>query len=438
LAVEVDLSVVGEPLPVLCEQLSEATGAKIWADVQVASEKVAVFCKERPAWEVMTHVADLFGYTWGIEKREGEKRKYKLFQDSQSVDKDREVKMAYLTEKWDICWKKVSETSELWSQYKDDPEAFEMAQKVHLDVQNEARSYNAVTPEEWRVLGTLRYPRQGMFAAFIRSLPQSKLDMLLEGKHLVFSTYFADPEWSLDPELADEIARAPMDRFPPNPEAESGMPAGPQGRFVGAVLSLRFCPVQAGRRFLRDTGLYGGFCARYTGGTVSDSESPSLRSMRSHEWTVPSSEELEALANEFPWLEERITVELPEEEKTSVRAKEYWLPELLRILHDAAGIPMISDAYWTKGRSKLPEVRNTRLVDYLERLCHDDMFVPAIEAYRWAPQDDWLHLRCGVYPIARMAELPADLVERLRTIQRKGKDLGLPEMAEIAELNDWQ
>jgi hypothetical protein len=439
LAVEVDLSISGEPLPVLCEALSEATGAKIWADGQVAREKVVVFCKGRPAAHVMAHVADLFGYTWEVEKREGEEPKYKLFQDSASVDRDQELKKAYLAARWDACWQTISETADLWDKYKDDTEALETARKAQDDFESGARGYQDVTEEEWRQVGALRCPRKGMFASFVRALPQSKLDMLAEGERLVFSTYFADSEWRLDPEFAEEVARAPIDRFPPNAEAGAEMPPEPEGRSVGAVLSLRFCPVEAGRQLRRGVGLYGAFCARYTGGTVSDSESPSLIGpLQAVEWTVRSSEEIAALAEEFPWLEGRITVELPEEDREPGRSKEYWLPELLRMVHDAAGVPIISDAYWTKGRSKVLEAKNMRLEDYLRHLCSDDTYVAACDVYTWTPRDGWLRLRCGVYPIARMEELPEDLVKRLQAIHKQGKDPGLLELAEIAGLSDWQ
>jgi len=271
-----------------------------------------------------------------------------------------------------------------------------------------------------------------MFAAFIHSLPQPILDMLLGGQKLTFSTYYADPRWRLDAGLADMMARAPRSRF-----SEYSLPeSDPQGRFIGAVFSLRFGPGETGGGDVRDIGLYGQFSARYEGGTVTEPYGPRFGSQLGYDY-VPSQpgkspEERDALTKEHPWLEERITVELPEEEKALERSRRYWLPEILRILHEASRAPVVSDAYWSRGQTILPEARRTPLIDYLNRLCYRHLW----PNYTWVPKAHWVHLRCELYPIARMEEFPADLAEKLRGKTRE--ELELPELAEIAGLNDWQ
>jgi hypothetical protein len=441
LLVEIDLSIVGEPLPLLCEKLKEATGAKIWADPQVASEKVAVFCEKRPAWEVMTQVADLFGCTWGVEKSKEGEIKCRLFQHRKSAALDRGVEKDLLDKAWEACWKKVSSRADLWTTYKDDKQARAAAAKASDDVWSEKRGWKDLTKEEREALDALSSPSSGMFAAFIRSLPQEKIRMLRDGRQLVFSTYYTDPWWRLDPQFADDLARSPMNQFHEFPGEE----AKPSGTLTGAVMSIRFGPAVGGPSGDEDEvtiGLCCVFGARYGDRVVHQGSTFSTASIFDY-WKPPqpgkSLEERTALVGSHPWLNERITPKVPREAEPWRRSNWLWMPEMLQLVHEATGRPIVSDAYWSEGYSPVLKPHGNCLIDYLNELCYSESHdLSGSDPYEWIPRGDWLCFRCPLYPIARMEELPPGFVQAMRADAEKSKEPGLAQLARYANLSDWQ
>jgi RNA polymerase sigma-70 factor (ECF subfamily) len=405
---KVTLAFKGTALSDLCDHFRTETGIHLVAGNSVADEKVTLFCEKVSLREVMRQLSRPFGYTWLRSGTPGQYR-YELVQDLRSQLLEEELR----NRDRDAALLALEKEIERYRPY------------LGLSPDEALAKAKTAPAAEKPLLEKLAGGGWGPIQMYFR-LSNQNLLALRTGQTLTFSGAPDPGEQPLAPELARQVFESFRDwRVRPVPGAESFFPvdqARPDDPPLSAVPELRaritltMTQTELGEFTLdgRSTLFFPkGFGANGIGsGPYAAGRSPAALKPDNRAANLK-------LASE-PAFCRRVTVQ-PQSSchPAPVATSESTVPEpkvttadVLEVLHQATGLPIVAD-YYTR-LCKLPEVsvRDLPLFETLNRLS-DAMRM------RWRKEEDWLQFRSSSYYDDRLKEVPNRLLSRWMAARRQ-------------------
>ncbi len=426
LARKVTLSLKATAFSDLCRQLSELTGIDFAAARTVADDKITLFCKDRPARDIMRQISTLFGFTWERTGEEGAYR-YRLAQSLRAQLLEEELRN------------------------KDRNEAL-----IALDREMEKyRKYQDLSPEQARKMGeTASGDEQKLLqnlggigwgpSRLYFGLSAAELAALHNGQKLSFNSHPQNTEQSLPPDLARGVLGSLPDVY--IKKSEHGFEIGTHGSMfmpnpspaisvegAQATASIAIDRTELGQFTLRVTS--GAGIASPYGGAVSHNKSGTLAVGISPSVSDPKNAEANARLKDDPSMQTYIAVR-PEPscgQKSDETGSSHGVTsaDVLEALHKATGKDVIGDYYTRLYERRAVTVENTLLFDALNQVS-DTLRV------RWKKDGDWLQFRSTSFFNDRLKEVPNRLLARWDAARRRNVGLSLDEMVEIAQIADTQ
>jgi hypothetical protein len=210
LSAEVTLRLNGEALKDVVDVLEAATGAKISVDPDIAEDKVTIFCKGQPASEVMVQIAKLFGYHFRPERIAGDRR-YTLFRDDATRALERKLRRGAIDE----AFEKIGDVVGRYAQAAATQEGYEEARKAAASRMRELMDMPEPRPEDLtdefidKMAPIVEEMSYATFGLAHRSIPlmytrltQSQIEMLKDGRRVVFSSYEYPGAFSMPSDIA--------------------------------------------------------------------------------------------------------------------------------------------------------------------------------------------------------------------------------------------
>jgi hypothetical protein len=431
----------------LCERLRSDTGITLIAGQSVADEKVTLFCAKMPLREVMRQLSRPFGYTWLRSGKSGDYR-YELTQDLRSQLMEEELR----NRDRNAALIALEREIERYRPY------------LALSPDEALARAKTAKPAEKPLLEKLAGPGWGPIHIYYQ-LSRSELEALRAGQTFKYASQPLYGEQPLPPSVARGVLQSQRQRRLKVRQLHPGGPSSigdrdeifdptdvndPEGRPLtdvpeaSATVSLSLKQSELGRFTLE--GVSGFYAVRR----------PGLRPADTHAWgdvnplAVGTSPAVLKPANgaanttlaEDPTLRARVTLrpqvtcgltklagtgdESPPEPKLTPA-------DVLEALHQATGLPVVSDYYTRLYKPEVVSISNQPLYDALNRLT-DTMRL------RWDKERDggWLQFRSTSFYNDRIKEVPNRLLARWFASRRQHGVLTLDDLCEIAQLPDAQ
>jgi hypothetical protein len=464
LAREVTVQKKATALSDLCEHLRAETGIHLSAGSSVADDKVTLFCREMPLRDVMRQLSRPFGYTWlrtrepGAKSQEpGAPYRYELVQDLRSQLLEEELR----NRDRNAALLALDQAMQAYRPY------------LALSPDEALAQSKTTPPAEKKRLEYLAGGGWGVVQLYFRLSPADLAD-LRAGESLLFSPEPQPGRRPLPPEMGRTVLqtlrnwriRSEGDRWvetrltDDGDGAAEGLPLARVPEARGQV-TMELTETELGRFSL--SGGSGFF-------TVGDRPGPDIWHARdaflgrSPVATAvapavrnPQNAVANARLSRNPALQPRVSVQprhscraeaalgsglsaqgpepralSPEPGEAPSEAK-VTSADVLEALHQATGLPIVSD-YYTRLYALAPlSTRNQVLFDTLNRLA-DAMHM------RWSlsGQGNWLQFRSASFFHDRLKEVPNRLLARWAAIRREQGALPLDALIEIAQLSDAQ
>jgi hypothetical protein len=454
---EVTLQQKATALSDLCERLRADTGIQLGAGSSVAEEKVTLFCEKVPLRDVMRQLSRPFGYAWlRSGAGGGGEYRYELVQDLRSQLLEEELRNR------DRNAALLALESEI-GRY-----------RPYLGLSPDealARSKTAA-PAEKKLIEKLAGAGWGPIQMYFR-LSNRNLAELRAGRTLRFSGAPDPGEQSLAPELARGVLQSYRDwRVRQVPGAESFYrvdPTHPEDPPLAAIPELRASiTLTMTQSELGEFTLDGsstvffpkGFGAMTLGtGPYASGRSPAV--------LKPDNRAANLKLAGDPMLRRRVLVQPQascgvnlspqppprngegEPVSTTAASPKPRLPspfrggaggevnpkvttaDVLEVLHQATGLPIVADYYTRLYKPSVVSVRNLALFEALNQLA-DAMRL------RWTREGNWLQLRSASFYDDRLKEVPNRLLARWSAARRQQGMLTLDDLLEIAHLSEAQ
>lgn len=435
---KVTLAFKGSSFEELCDELARQTGISIAAGKRVADDNVTVFCKDRPARDLMRAVARLFGFTWDRKGAEGEWT-YRLNQplraqllEEELRDRDRHEALVALDQEMrryeDLLHLSPAEARAA-AKNADGPTK-SLLESLGGEGWAPARLYGTLTPEQ---LSALHNGPGGRGIAFLGPNSAGPPGAPRRPRR----PDAPEPVGSLDPAWS----RSVMDSFPswkvsvgPNGSivmgtTGEGQPGRPPVEVPGLEVSevtLRISENELGVLTLTGgSGFHkpgGGSASRMV--QLATGVSPSVRD--------PKNAESNAALKEAPGMSERVTLTPEPATNPAERADILTTAEALEAVHQATGRDVIGDHFTRVHAIKTAQVKEVPLFDALCRI-GDALRL------RWGSEDRWLTFRSTGFFHDRLKEVPKRHLLRWQAErERSGKGLPAPSALEIVALTDAQ
>lgn len=443
----VALAAKGQSFADLCAQLSKETGVQIEAARSVADDKVTVFCKARPAREVMRAVTELFDFYWERFGEEGNYR-YRLIQPLRSQLLEEELRNRDRNEALLALDRQMEKVKALLDLSPGDAQE---------------RLKSATTDEEKKLLGLLAGPQAGSARLYF-GLGQEELGALRAGQELKFSTDPALAALTLPAELRYPTLKGVEQKETAFLEPTTGTnfkmhrrmgeekaptpPTGsvPLSQWPSAIpfVALKLDASNLGQVRLMGSGGY-----RVEGKSVGPDGKEDVNSFTSiygqplAVGASPSAEdpknaEANASLTSDPALGE--PVKLPAAPAGALATKpagQKWITsaDIAEAFHRATGRDVVADHYTRLFEPSLlgtGDAAGGKLFDVLSRVSDKARL-------RWGYADAWLSFRSASFFNDRPKEIPNRLLDRW-VAARKANDDRLPfdVMLEAVQLSDAQ
>ena len=412
----------------LCEKLSKATDITFTASRAVESEKLTIFCKDRPAREILRQITKLFGFVW---ERSGtdEKWTYKLTEplkvrllEEELRNRDRNEALLALDREMD-------------------------SYKNFLNLSPEdARAQAEALPdgpqkERLKLLGGLGWGPTRLY----QGLSSDERDALLAGQKLNFSSdggqngSLAIPQSQRDSILNSLRGHAFIDEA----SGSTSLTSDRDGDFAKNAKGVSpdkipgyspFAALSLDRTELGEYALMGGTGfskdsggASYSSTTLAKGISPSAAS--------PENAKANASRKSEPAFQKLVA---PGDEPDASKSgdakikKKLTTADVLEAFHKATGRDVVGDYFtrlyepqklWSKGK--------TPTFDALNRACDATRL-------RWNDAEGFLTFRSTDFFNMRLKEVPNRLLDRWSMARREKKTLSPDELREIARLTDFQ
>jgi RNA polymerase sigma-70 factor (ECF subfamily) len=461
----------GTALSDLCERLRSDTGIQLTAGPSVADEKVTLFCEKLPLREVMRQLSRPFGYTWLRSGKPGEYR-YELAQDLRSQlleeelrNRDRHAALLSLEQELERFRPYLSlSPDQILARSRTAPPA----EKLLLEKIGGSETRSALG---W-----------GPIQIYFRLSPQEKM-ALLAGEKL----YFSEGPRPGERPLPSDVARGVMQGW----REERALKAGDGHRMTNAdepgsipisdvpglraSVSVSLDQTELGQYGLNGlSGFYGPdpMNRRDASGPYAIGRSPRVMQ--------PDNARANARLAKDPALLSQISIQprhvcegslrQPTHDQppkgnqepasdaglsSSIVARHVTTADVLEVLHQATGLPIIADYYTRFFKPESVSVRGQTLFAALNQLC-DTMRLRwnkesrggtaagsgAGSRGRVPTQSEgvgaWLQFRSTSYYDDRLKEVPNRLLEHWAAVRRQHLGLRLDDLIEIAGLTDAQ
>jgi RNA polymerase sigma-70 factor, ECF subfamily len=440
---KVTLAFKGVALSDVCERLRAETDVHLAAGPSVADEKVTLFCKQTPLRDVMRQLSRPFGYTWVRSTRNGQYR-YELMQDLRSQLLEEELRNR-------------------------DRNATLIALEREIE---RYRPYLALSPDEALARAKTAPPAEKPLLEKLASygwgpvnlyyqLSRSELEALRAGQTLKYASRPLHGEQPLSPSVARGVLQSQREprlkvfKWDPPLDGRDEMIAhtdanDPEGRplttmpGVTATVSLTLEQSELGRFTLNGTSGY--YANRRPGRRPADTyawgDANPLAVGTSPAVLKPTNGAANPMLAQDPTLRTRVILrpqptcgltkvvgtgdDSPPEPKVTIA-------DVLEALHQATGLPVVSDHYTRLYKAETVSVSNQPLYDALNHLT--DMM-----RLRWNKDHagNWLQFRSTSYYNDRIKEVPNRLLARWEASRRQHGALTLDDLCEIVQLPDAQ
>lgn len=436
---KVTLGVKRVSFAAICEKLSKETGVTFTAQKGVADDKITLFCKDRPARDLMRAIAHLFNYTWDRQGEEGA-YSYRLKQPLQAQlleeelrNKDRNDALLALDKEMDRYKNLLNLTPE--------------------EARARAESATGRDKEMLEAYGNTGWGPVNLYFG----LSSDQMNTLRDGQPINFQG--VSPEGvgaevpgmlgfgggkSSKPEPMSEqmsqqileamsrVARVYKDGLSINSNGfKPGTPGSPPAEVPGTAgqASLRLNASELGRfELLGGSGMSVG---NGKGGSammsipIAVGVSPSARD--------PKNSEANKALEDKPGMKDKVFFATKPESATTDEDDRITTADLLEAIHKATGRDVIGD-YYTKlfDRKTVLPTGEAPLFNSLCRSCD-------AARLRWGAEDEWLTFRSVSFFNDRPKEVPNRLLERWQAAkQRNQGNLPASSVIEIAALSDVQ
>jgi RNA polymerase sigma-70 factor, ECF subfamily len=434
---KVTLAFKGEALSDLCERLRTESGVHVSAGPSVADEKVTLFCKQMPLRDVMRQLSRPFGYTWLRSTRNGQYR-YELVQDLRSQlleeelrNRNRHAALLALEE-----------------------EIQKLRPYLHLTPEEIMARAKMAAPNEKQLLEQLGGLGWGTIQMYFRLTPQ-ELAALRAGEVLYFSEGPREGERLLPPDVVRGILHSwrsvraiPMaNGFLGNGYGLTD-PNNPNGVPISSVPGLRAsCTVALDQLELGQYSLHG-WCSFFgpSGHPCSDGSGPYVVGRRP-ELLQPESAKSRIRSTVDPALRLRISLHPGPScflepasggEVGSAQEPRVTSADVLEVLHQATGLPIVADYYTRLCKPETVSVSHQPISEGLDHICDAMRMRWHWELREGASGAGWLQFRSIGYYDDRLKEVPNRLLTRWTAVRRQHGFLPLEELVEIGQLTDAQ
>jgi hypothetical protein len=428
---EIALQQKATALSDLCERLRSDTGIQLTAGQSVADEKVTVLCRKMPLRDVMRQLSRPFGYTWLRQGKQGEYR-YELVQDLRSQLLEEELR----NRDRNAALLALEREIELYRPY------------LGLSPDEALARAKTAAPAEKKLLESFGGHAWGPIQMYFR-LSAQELAALRAGQELRYSALPQADERPLPPEVARVALQPFRDWYLAKTEDDyrfahdkdfPGAIAVPRVPEARARFGLRIRQSELGRmtyvgdihwftlgrqgKETQDAGVGEFECAAGMSPTVLQPRNSAGNAQYAHE----------------PALRPRLTVRprpscsLPPDVGSSTQSApepRATSADVLEALHQATGLPIVSDFYTRLCKPEAVSVRNTSLFEALNQVT---------ESLRmhWRWDGGWLKFRSTSYYDDRLKEVPNRLLARWAAERKRQGMLSLDNLVEIAQLPDAQ
>jgi RNA polymerase sigma-70 factor (ECF subfamily) len=439
---KVTLAFKGTALSDVCEHLRAETGVHLAAGPSVADEKVTLFCEKLPLRDVMRQSSRSFGYTWLRSGTPGQYR-YELVQDLRSQLLEEELRNRDRNEALLALEREIEKY------------------RPYLDLSPDQVLARARTapPAEKKLLESLGGGRPGLGLAwgitqmYFRLTPQ-QLAALRAGEELAFSQEPTSGEIPLPPDVARGVLQSLRTwRLVKTKDGYAGADLDdPRGVPLTAVPEARaLVNIKLSQTELGQFGL-GGLVGYYGPKVYSRSEDGPYAVGVSPRVLQAENAVLNAKFARDPALRRRVSVQpqpscalspgsaegsgTPETENES-HVPKVTTADVLEAVHQATGMPIISDFYTRLHNPESVSVRAQPIFDALNQVC-DSMRVRWQKEAGTREADTWLQFRSMTFYHDRLKEVPNRLLTRWSAARRTRGTLTLEELVEMAQLPDAQ
>jgi RNA polymerase sigma-70 factor (ECF subfamily) len=436
----VTLAFKGTALADVCEHLRAETGIHLAAGPSVADEKVTLFCEKLPLRDVMRQSSRSFGYTWLRSGTAGQYR-YELVQDLRSQLLEEELRNRDRNEALLALEREIEKY------------------RPYLDLSPDQVLARAQTapPAEKRLLESLGGGRPGLGLAwgitqmYFRLAPQ-QLAALRAGEELRFSQEPTSGEIPLPPDVARGVLQSLRTwRLVKTKDGYAGADLDdPRGVPLTAVPEARaLVNIKLSQTELGQFGL-GGLVGYYGPKVYSRSEDGPYAVGVSPRVLQAENAVLNAKFARDPALRRRVSVqpqpscslspgsaegrETPETENEG-HVPKVTTADVLEAVHQATGMPIISDFYTRLYKPESVSVKDQPIFDALNQVC-DSMRVRWSQDSGARDADTWLQFRSMTFYHDRLKEVPNRLLSRWVAARRAHGTLSVEDLVEMAQLPD--
>jgi hypothetical protein len=466
----VTLRIPRAPLSTVLAEIERQCEVPLVAARDVADEPAIVYMRERPAAEVLTHLAKLFDYTWQpvrAEDGEGARGGYRLYQDQRSLARERELREREQRKALEAFQRRLQLHFALtdW-----EPEALRRrhaelrAEHERLNAQwnqlpPEARVVRASAPEyrRMREIGEtvstyqwMQAPHRRLLVRIVQQVLPQYWDLLREEELLEFGTRPAPGVIPLPDDLARALRQAPptLEMYRLGPVTEDGL-RRIEARESELAARWRLAPeirlrlewalevsrhgAGAGLQIKPYTFVPDGRAAEFAVDTTLTISAPwmELRALplqAIYPESVPEVWKQDPLLGArrpfrvkavHPWLRRRPV----EEEGPTVR-------DLLPPLAETWQVDLVADAYMpgVTSRNPWPDGTEVALYEQLNRRL--------LETSDWSREGDVLHARNRRWYAVRRTEVPTREADRWEERLREQRRLSLADAAALALVLD--
>lgn len=423
---KVHLAAKGIDFVALCRELQQQSGVSLQAASSISTDRVILFCRDRPLRAVMRALSQLFGLAWRRTGVEGAYR-YEIGQERQG---------ALLEE----ALRRRDDNAALLAL---DSEMQRYCRYLPLSPAQAERAIAGAGPDDRALLenlaGTGWAPIHLYFA-----LPPAAMRALLAGHALSFSPRPTDGQWPLPQGIAQGALTGVQSAYADEMHREDGRSSVEHGPILAGMqlvrVELRLIDAKRGQAALEGKVVYTGQISN-SGSGSSDVRYTHKRSILAvgncQDPTPFRGGSARSGRAQDPTLLQKFRIQ-PESRSGQRKAagqeapKRYAMCEdVLEAVHKATRQDLLGDCFTRPYAWEQVTSAETPLGDALDSLA-------GTMQMRWRREEDWLQFRTIAFCHERLAEVPVPLLERWSDARRKQGSLGFEDLLEIVQLSDAQ